>query len=302
MIRLVPVRGADLRALLDLRVKDDQRSFVAPNDMSLMEACISLTHHGRAFPFGIFEGDVPVGFCMVGFGADDDWTDAPAIAADNYNLWRLMIDERYQGRGYGRAAMEEILSFIRSLPCGRADACWLSYEEENAAARALYRSFGFRETGERDGDEVIAVLPLASPAVTVRPAAEADSAFWASLDREHGAAAFLQRVREQRAFIACLDGTPAGILRFSLFWDHIPFCDLVSIRESLRRRGCGKGLVCSWEEEMRARGYDLVLTSTQSDEEGQHFWRALGYRDCGVLTLPFPGHEQAPEIILGKKL
>ena len=52
------------------------------------------------------------------------------------------------------------LAYIRTFPCGRAKRCWLSYEPENAAARALYRSFGFRETGEMDGDEVIAVLPL----------------------------------------------------------------------------------------------------------------------------------------------
>ena len=53
---------------------------------------------------------------------------------------------------------------------------------------------------------------------------------------------------------------------------------------------------------MRSRGYDLVMTSTQSDEAAQHFWRKLGYRDCGGLTLPFPGHEQPLELILGKTL
>ena len=64
------------------------------------------------------------------------------------------------GRGLGKAALAAALAYIRTFPCGRAKRCWLSYEPENAAARALYRSFGFRETGEMDGDEVIAVLPL----------------------------------------------------------------------------------------------------------------------------------------------
>jgi ribosomal protein S18 acetylase RimI-like enzyme len=55
-----------------------------------------------------------------------------------------------------------------------------------------------------------------------------------------------------------------------------------------------------WEADMRRRGYDLVMTSTQSDEEAQHFYRKLGYRDCGSFELPFPGHEQPPELILAK--
>ena len=84
-------------------------------------------------PFGIYDDETPVGFCMIGFGTDDDWEDAPDIARSNYNLWRFMIDERYQGKGYGRAAMKQIVDYIASEPCGPAEYCWLSYEPENAA-------------------------------------------------------------------------------------------------------------------------------------------------------------------------
>ena len=79
------------------------------------------------------DDETPVGFCMIGFGTDDDWEDAPDIARSNYNLWRFMIDERYQGKGYGRAAMKQIVDYIASEPCGPAEHCWLSYEPENAA-------------------------------------------------------------------------------------------------------------------------------------------------------------------------
>lgn len=158
MITLKKIDGKNVWDILKLHVGEEQKHFVAPNDVSIIEAYIALTHHGRAFPFGIYDGDVPVGFCMIGYGADDEWEDAPAVAAGNYNLWRLMIDERYQGKGYGKAAMKEILGFIAEEPCGPAELCWLSYEPENTAAKMLYESFGFRETGERDGNEVIAVL------------------------------------------------------------------------------------------------------------------------------------------------
>ena len=160
MIRLERISGNNFRDIIRLHVGDNQRNFVAPNDISLIEAYIALAHHGQAFPFGIYDGDTPVGFCMIGYGADDDWEDAPSIAAGNYNLWRLMIDSRYQGKGYGRAVMELIMEFIAGEPCGPAAYCWLSYGPENAAAKNLYASFGFRETGEKDGDEVIAVLKL----------------------------------------------------------------------------------------------------------------------------------------------
>lgn len=67
-----------------------------------IEAYTAITGNGYAFPFGIYDDDTPVGFLMVGYDTDDYWEDAPAIANGNYNLWRLMIDKRYQGKGYGR--------------------------------------------------------------------------------------------------------------------------------------------------------------------------------------------------------
>jgi diamine N-acetyltransferase len=97
---------------------------------------------------------------MIGFDVDDDWVDAPDIAKGNYNLWRLMIDKDYQNRGFGSKAVHLALDYIKTFPCGEAEYCWLSYEPENKAARQLYRSFGFEETGDMDGEEVIAVLKL----------------------------------------------------------------------------------------------------------------------------------------------
>ena len=160
MIRLERISGNNIWEILKLTVGDDQKSFVAANDVSIIEAYIALISGGHAFPFGIYDQETPVGFCMIGYGTDDSWEDAPAVAQNSYNLWRFMIDRRYQGKGYGKAAMRLILDFIATQPCGPAELCWLSYGPENTAAKALYAAFGFRETGEWDGDEVIAVKPL----------------------------------------------------------------------------------------------------------------------------------------------
>ncbi len=160
MLRLEKVNGKNVWNLLKLQVSEDQKSFVADNDISIIEAYTAITGNGYAFPFGIYEGDTPVGFLMIGFDVDDYWEDAPEIARGNYNLWRLMIDKTFQGKGFGKEAVRLALDFIKTFPCGEAKYCWLSYEPENEKAAALYRSFGFSETGEKDGEELIAVLKL----------------------------------------------------------------------------------------------------------------------------------------------
>ena len=160
MLRLEKVNGKNVWELLKLRVSDGQKSFVAANDISIIEAYTAITGNGYAFPFGIYDGETPVGFLMIGFDSDDYWEDAPEIARGNYNLWRLMIDKQYQRKGYGREAVKLALDFIRTWPCGEAKYCWLSYEPENKVAADLYSSFGFKETGDMDGEELIAVLEL----------------------------------------------------------------------------------------------------------------------------------------------
>ena len=160
MLRLEKVNGANVWDVLKLSVNDNQKDFVASNEVSIIEAYTAITANGFAFPFGIYDDDTPVGFVMVGFDTDDYWDDAPSIAEKNYNLWRLMIDKRYQHKGYGKKAVELALDFIQTFPCGKAEYCWLSYEPENTVAKELYASFGFKETGDMDGEEIIAVLKL----------------------------------------------------------------------------------------------------------------------------------------------
>ncbi len=160
MLKLEKVNGKNVWDILKLRVSEDQKSFVASNDISIIEAYTAITGNGYAFPFGIYEEGTLIGFLMIGFDTDDYWDDSPPIAKGNYNLWRLMIDQSYQNKGYGKEAVRLALDFIKTFPCGKAECCWLSYEPENEVASRLYRSFGFVETGEMDGEELIAILKL----------------------------------------------------------------------------------------------------------------------------------------------
>ena len=154
MTRLETINGKNVWDILKLKVGKSQQDFVASNDVSMIEAYVALTHHGTAFPFGIYDGETPVGFLMIGYNLHEDWDDEiPDCLKNGYYVWRFMIDKKYQGKGYGRAAMTLALDYIKTFPCGKADCCWLSYEPENEVAGKLYASLGFDETGETDGDE-----------------------------------------------------------------------------------------------------------------------------------------------------
>ena len=76
-----------------------------------------------------------------------------------------------------------------------------------------------------------------------------------------------------------------GWLRYNLFWDNIPFMNMVFLPEEYRHKGIGKKLVHHWEKDMREKGHKNVLTSTQSDEEAQHFYRKLGYTEIGGFSI-----------------
>ena len=65
----------------------------------------------------------------------------------------------FQGKGYGKKAVELALEFVETFPHGKADYCWLCYDKNNEVARKLYLSMGFQEIGEQD-DDINAVIKL----------------------------------------------------------------------------------------------------------------------------------------------
>lgn len=173
-IHLERITFDNVGKIVDLKLTREQKDFVGNNAQSLALAYVTLSEGDPVFPFAICHGKTPVGFIMIDY--NDDWTgygrDAWIHSADYkfyqgkpfYYIWRFMIDKRYQHRGYGRAALEKAMDFIKTFPCGKADYCVLSYFLKNQAAREFYRAFGFRELNEpgyyEEGDEVSAVLKL----------------------------------------------------------------------------------------------------------------------------------------------
>ena len=158
MLELKKINRNNVGEILKLEVFENQKSFVATNNRSIIEVYIAITENNHVLTFGIYKDDTPIGFLMIGYDVHSDDEGAPKIAKGNYNIWRLMIDKKFQGKGFGKKAIDLALEFINTFPCGIAKYCWLSYESDKDVARQLYKSVGFVETEEKDGDEIVTIL------------------------------------------------------------------------------------------------------------------------------------------------
>jgi ribosomal protein S18 acetylase RimI-like enzyme len=134
--------------------------------------------------------------------------------------------------------------------------------------------------------------------VTTRTASAADLPFLTEVDTHIPPDRLAGLASEGRVSVAEVDGEVVGLLRWGLFWDQVPFMNLLWVLPEHRGRGVGTALVDAWEQARGSEGHHLVLTSTMSDERSQQLYRRLGYVDTGALLLP----GEAAELILRKPL
>ncbi|TMV52257.1 GNAT family N-acetyltransferase [Paenibacillus mesophilus] len=132
-----------------LQVREGQERFVAPNVYSIAQA----KYEPDKVPLAIYKDQTMVGFMMYGRDPDDG----------RYWILRLMIDKSYQGRGYGRAALQQAIALIKSKPDCSKDLT-ISFKPDNEAASKLYKSLGFEAEDSADiqdhNKEIVARLPL----------------------------------------------------------------------------------------------------------------------------------------------
>ena len=115
--------------------------------------------------------------------------------------------------------------------------------------------------------------------LTIRYLKSSDKTFWYRLDQHLPEKEFDNKVQTKRGYILLLNDKPIGLLRYNLFWDNTPFCTMVFVDWEYQRKGYGRKLIEYWEHDMKAQGYQMLLTSTQVDEEAQHVYRKLGYKE-----------------------
>lgn len=155
MPEIRPVTARNWRELSNLKVRGDQSKFVSSNLQSIAEMQFGFDDkpgYGRwqASSFGVYDGDTPVGFFMLGRNPQNPEVQGYVI--------RLMVDEKFQGKGYGRFSLNWILEHFKED--NEVNILGINYEPENEVARAFYASVGFTETGEIEDGEVVAILDI----------------------------------------------------------------------------------------------------------------------------------------------
>ena len=143
-ISLREITKDNWRECADLKVAPGQEIFVAPNLYSIAES----KFEPEWKPLAIYCGETMVGFTMYGRDNRDG----------SFWVIRLMVDQAYQGRGYGRAAMVEVIRQIKEKP--DCHEIRISFMPENKQAEKLYLGLGFEHTGLIEEGEVVLRLGL----------------------------------------------------------------------------------------------------------------------------------------------
>lgn len=147
MIHLRKITEENFIDAFNLKLAPEQERFVSHPIRSLAQAYV---YREQCQPFGIYEGQTMVGYVMVIYDYD----------VPEYDIWHMMIEQAEQGKGYGKAALDRVLDYIREKPFGSSDRVTLTCNKENFPALSLYKCKGFTETGVEDGEEI--ELSLAS--------------------------------------------------------------------------------------------------------------------------------------------
>ena len=141
MVQLRPITEDNFIDAFNLILAPGQERFVSHPVRSLAQAYV---YRDQCQPFGIYAGDAMVGYVMVIYDYD----------VPEYNVWHMMIDAAQQGKGYGAAALDAVLDYIRTKPFGDSGRVTLTCNRDNPVARRLYERRGFSATGHEDDDEI----------------------------------------------------------------------------------------------------------------------------------------------------
>ncbi len=135
MVELKEVTKENFDEVLKLKVSEKQQNFVSSTVYSLAQAWV---YKNTAYPFAVYADHIPVGFIMLGYYE----------SKNQYTLWKFMIDERYQNRGYGKQAVALAINWLVNR--FNVKKIYTGVAFQNAAAEKLYHSLGFRKTGVSD--------------------------------------------------------------------------------------------------------------------------------------------------------
>jgi diamine N-acetyltransferase len=160
MIALRKITWENFDDVISLKIAPEQDDFIADNVYSLAQSYVALSNGDTPYPFAAYKGDECIGFVFMAYEETGDVDEDGNVAEETgFHIVRFMIDQKHQGKGYGKELMKVCLDWMKEKTAVRPFAVNLSYNDNNTAARNLYASFGFAETGEtNDAGEVEAKL------------------------------------------------------------------------------------------------------------------------------------------------
>ena len=129
-----------------------------------------------------------------------------------------------------------------------------------------------------------------------------DKDFVMEIDSHVNEFQYQNRISTKTGYILWENNERIGLMHHSFLWDSLPFLNLLYVKEAHRNKGLASKAMKAWEEDMKAQDYKMVLISTQVDEDAQHFYRKLGYVECGALLLNGTPFEQPMEMFMRKIL
>ncbi|MCU5684966.1 GNAT family N-acetyltransferase [Bacillus wiedmannii] len=143
---LKPIDKSNWKEAIRLSVKEEQQTFIASNLYSIAEVQFLDNFYAK----GIYLDEKMIGFTMFGIDPDDN----------NYWIYRLMIDERFQGKGIGKQAIYLVIDEIRRNNHTNISLIMIGYAPENLTAKFVYKQVGFIETELSPWGEQLAKYPL----------------------------------------------------------------------------------------------------------------------------------------------
>src|SRR5215510_11796278 len=151
-LTLREIDDANRTAVVGLKVAPGQEQFVSSVAGSLAEA--EEYRHANPWYRAVYDGDEPVGFVMLSWNVQPQ----PPEILGPWFLWKLLVEERHQGRGYGREIVSKVVELVRAEG---ATELLTSYVAEPGGPAGFYQRLGFVPTGEVDPDgEIVMRLAL----------------------------------------------------------------------------------------------------------------------------------------------
>lgn len=163
MIEFRKITGENIEEIIALEVAENQKDFLETTNLRSFADAHMLNADGiPANPIAIYADGIAVGFLMYIYDTLDHESFEKEIfyRKKSYFVWHIMIEKRYQGKGYGKLAFEKMLMEMEKMPDGEAEYVSLFYHTSNVTAKTLYASFGFIDTGIMQDYSMLAVKNL----------------------------------------------------------------------------------------------------------------------------------------------